>query len=144
MGRSDFTYYGYNILSPKHDWPHMAALDNGWYATDFVPCSEKILLHDVDFHRYNDGRLEDHVRVPWIASGQVNAVRITSVTGLTEEIEVGATNALNGDKILAIMPIHAVANQTTELVIRKELGGGLASFSIRERGHAYASASPRG
>src|SRR5262245_20454533 len=35
LGFTNFNYYGFKILAPKHDWPHYSSLDNGWLLTDF-------------------------------------------------------------------------------------------------------------
>jgi predicted RNA methylase len=35
LGFTDFNYYGYKILAPKHDWPHHSGDANGWLPTAF-------------------------------------------------------------------------------------------------------------
>ena len=61
------------------------------------------------------------------AEVKANALRLSGIMTLAPGMELGATNALNGDKIIAIDPID-----TTEVSLRMryKLGGGLGSLKV--------------
>jgi predicted RNA methylase len=66
-----------------------------------------------------------------IEPGQrANALRLSGVITLCEGVTLGATNALNGDKII---PLHSELTGEVRLELTYRLGGGLGSLAIRRR-----------
>lgn len=123
---TDNMYYGFKILAPKHEWPFYKNKDTNWLQTKFESVSDKVEIHNADFM---SGLIQEKVEVDiklHLEQGKkANGVRISGVITLAEGIELNATNALNGDKILAIDPIE----NKSEVAVRVsyKMGGSLGS-----------------
>ena len=64
------------------------------------------------------------------SAGVINAVRISARAHLTEGVILGATNSLNGDKILAVEEARITEGQVIQARVGYQMSGGLASFQI--------------
>jgi predicted RNA methylase len=130
LGYTDFTYYGYKIFAPKHDWPHYTVGDAGWTPSDFHTHCTPQLVRAVDFTRPIESMVEATIPCPINREGLVNAVRISGRVHLARNLILGATNALNGDKILPLEPRQVEVGQEMELHVSYEMGGGLISLRV--------------
>jgi predicted RNA methylase len=130
LGFTEFEYYGYRVFAPKHDWPHYLDDRNGWLPTSFRPHSAPIRVGDFDFRGPLQPAVELTLPIDIQIDGSVNAVRISARTHLAEDLVLGATNALNGDKILPIDETRLAAGQSVQTRVRYRMGGGLASFRV--------------
>lgn len=131
LGFTEFDYYGYRVFAPKHDWPHYNVRGNGWLPTSFRSHTRPHCVGEFDFRKPIAGAVDCTFSVQAERSGLVNAVRISARTYLVEGTVLGATNALNGDKILPIDEIHFAEGQLAEARIKYQLGGGLSSFQVK-------------
>ena len=129
--RTDNLYYGYRIVAPKHEWPFYAHAEGGWAPTSVVPVSDVV---EVISHDFAAGAIDERVAVTRtfeIEPGErANALRLSGVITLCEGVTLGATNALNGDKII---PLHSELTGEVRLELTYRLGGGLGSLAIRRR-----------
>jgi predicted RNA methylase len=127
---ADNRYYGYQILAPKHEWPFYSVPNSGWYPTKITPSSESVEIVSVDF---SSGIINESVNkivtFEIKNSEPVNAVRISGIVRLSPRVELKATNALNGDKIIPIEPIEG--KQNVKMEISYLMGGGMDSLQIK-------------
>lgn len=136
FGYTSFTYYGYQLLLPKHEWRHYASGHEGWLATQFHPVMTPVSVGRTDFTRPIEPRVQATFTVEATSSGLVNAIRISAEAHLAPGMILGATNALNGDKILALTEeTRVVAGHAYRAEVRYVMGGGLGSLvaTLRER-----------
>jgi SAM-dependent methyltransferase len=125
---ADHRYYGFEIAAPKHEWPFYAS-GPGWHPTPIEPASDAVTVSDVDF---TAGPVADHVvgeaELAVDPEANVNAVRLGGRVRLTGDITLGASHALNGDKIL---PIGAFSGSTrARLRWRYRMGAGLGGLEL--------------
>jgi predicted RNA methylase len=125
---SDNDYYGYQIQSPKHEWPFYKNKDTNWIRTSIKPVSNQAEIADIDFSKPMAEKVERIVNFT-LSRKVANAIKISGLITLAPEIILGPTNALNGDKIIPIDPIR---NTTIiSLRISYKMGGGLGSFRYK-------------
>jgi predicted RNA methylase len=130
---ADNTYYGYQIAAPKHEWPfYTDGEDAGWYATAITPSSDRV---EVAAHDFSAGLIDEQITttIDFVLSpgARANALRISGVITLTPGIELGPTNALNGDKIIAIDPIKNTTG--AKLKLSYQMGRGLGNLKIERQ-----------
>jgi predicted RNA methylase len=130
LGFTDFKYYGYTILAPKHDWPHYGDRSSGWLPTAFCPLTRPCRVSAVDLRRPIDREVDAAVPLEARDGGLVNAVRISARAHLAEGLALGATNALNGDKIVPIQQTRIARGQAFEARVSYRMGGGLGSLRV--------------
>ena len=67
--------------------------------------------------------------------GLANGVRLSGVAHLGDGVSLGATNAMNGDKILPLAaPIPVRAGERLLCQVGYVMGGGLGTFAWRRVG----------
>lgn len=125
---TDNAYYGFQILAPKHEWPFYDVRGAGWHPTSFTPASDEVVIAEYDFEAGPVEAAHDAVATFALGGRRANAVRIAGVLTLADGVELGATNALNGDKYLALDPVEGVAEAAYR--VRFTMGGGLGSFAM--------------
>ena len=126
---ADNLYYGYQIVAPKHEWPFYADTENGWAPSSILPVSDRVIVASHDF---SSGVIDESVAVTrtfTIEPGRrANALRISGSMTLCEGVTLGATNAVNGDKIVAL-DSDLIGEVQLELAYR--MGAGLGKLAIR-------------
>lgn len=126
----DNNYYGYKILSPKHEWPFYAKSRAGWLKTRIEPVSNCIEIISTDFSL---GVVNENVSV--IAKfktkeeKKINGFKISGIIQLSKSVQLGPTNSLNGDKIISIDEIKS--DDYVNLKISYKMGGGLGGLKIQ-------------
>lgn len=125
--------YGYVIRAPRHEWPFLSDSGIGWTQLEAIERSRRAVLWS---GRFAEGPLEPGVRcevaLPVSPPGPVNALKLSGRLTLARNLEVGATNVMNGDKIL---PLHdEYVTPAAALTISYGMGKGLGSFvaSVKE------------
>lgn len=126
---TDNMYYGYKIAAPKHEWPFYSNKSTYWAQSKIVPVSNIVEILSTDFSLRNipeqiERTVTFHVHKNKIA----NALRLSGLITLCKGIELGPTNALNGDKIFYIDPVEDVNEVTLKVSYR--MGGGLGTLTI--------------
>lgn len=122
-------FYGYNIMSPLHNWPNYSSSDENWLPLKAKTLSEKVSLCKVDFKNGKTGlEIDEIIEFHNISSGQVNAIKISGQIGLAKGIVLGATNSLNGDKYIPIVDLPSASS--IKMRVRYKMSGGLSSFRI--------------
>jgi SAM-dependent methyltransferase len=125
---TSFDYYGITILAPKHLWPFYD--DESWHPTETLPASDSVVVFEEDFAM---GPLrtsvEENLHFARVPSGGANALRLHGTISLVGDICLGATNALNGDKVLPLdQPVFPDAHGGVALRVRWERGAGMHTF----------------
>lgn len=123
----DDSFYGFRIALPKHEWPHYQFPHTGFWQTSVQDVSQRVLVSSLDFltgELPDDVEAEVELGVP--AGKRANGIRITGVARLCAGESVGATNALNGDRILPIEPIVGPADVRARVTYSH--GRGLRTF----------------
>jgi predicted RNA methylase len=125
---TDNLYYGYQIVAPKHEWPFYADTENGWAPTSVLPVSNRVVVASHDF---SIGAIDESVAVTrtfTIGPGtRANALRISGSMTLCEGVTLGATNAVNGDKIV---PLDRDLIGEVQLELAYRMGAGLGKLAI--------------
>lgn len=126
---TDNNYYGYKIYSPKHEWPFYAKRNSGWFKTKIKPVSEALEIVSADFSL---GVVEENVSIVVqfkVNKGEkVNGIKISGLIQLSKSVQLGATNALNGDKIIPFDEVEGL--EIIKLKISYKMGGGLGNFKV--------------
>lgn len=123
------TYYGFRIAAPKHEWPFYAHAGTGWHHNPVVALTEPAALGSVSFGAPLPLDVRRTVAVRGLRDGTANGLRLSGRLQLAPGICLGATNALNGDKILHLdRAVPIVAGDRLTLDVSYAHGGGLASF----------------
>lgn len=127
---SDNTYYGYKILAPKHEWPFYSNKSTNWHQTAIESVSKSVEIVSANFTL---GIIEENIDVTVALNlnkkKKANGIRISGLITLAPNIELGATNVLNGDKILPIDIIERT--DLVKLRIRYRMGGGLGNLRVK-------------
>jgi protein arginine N-methyltransferase 1 len=130
LGFTDFNYYGYTVFVPKHNWPHYVDDSNGWLPTFFLPRCRPHLVDTFDFRHPIQPAVDTTLAIEIESDGFLNAVRISARAHLDKGLVLGATNALNGDKVLPIREVHLSEGQIVQARVNYQMGGGLASLLV--------------
>ena len=130
LGFTNFNYYGFKIFAPKHDWPHYSRRETGWLPTEFHALSHPRLISSIDFHRPIESQVDTRVSIKSKNNGIINAVRISARAHLAEGMVLGATNALNGDKILPLEEMRLTEGRIIQAGVSYQMSGGLGSLQI--------------
>lgn len=131
LGFTNFNYYGYKVFAPKHDWPHYFGGGNGWLPTFFHAHSNPHCIGAFDFRQPVQSAADVTLAIKVESDGLLNAVRISSRAHLAKGLVLGATNALNGDKVLPIDETRLTAEQIIQAQVSYQIGGGLASLRVK-------------
>jgi len=123
---ADHRYYGFAIAAPKHEWPFYAS-GPGWHPTSIVAASDAVTVSSVDF---TAGPVDEHVvgEVEVDPDVTVNAVRLAGRIGLTATHTLGASHAVNGDKILPVSEFSGASRAL--LRWRYRMGAGLGGLAL--------------
>ena len=131
LGSSDFRYYGFTVLAPRHDWPHYRRETDGWLPAAFQAFSAPHRVAVVDLQQPVACAVDAMLTVATAAGGRLNAVRVSGRADLAEGITLGATGALNGDKVVPVAETRVTAGQIVRARIRYRMGCGLDTFQAR-------------
>ncbi len=131
LGFTNFNYYGYKILAPKHDWPHYVGGGNGWLPTVFHALSNPHCVGVIDFQQLIASQVDATLTIKSESNGLINAVRISARAHLAKGLILGATNALNGDKVLPVDETRLTEGQIIHAKVSYQMGGGLASLQVK-------------
>lgn len=122
------TYYGFQILAPKHDWPQYSSAAAGWEPGRIVPLADRQRVTHVDLTVKNRREVRHEMEFELRQRYACNAIRLSGNIVLTPQLELGATNSVNGDKVIAIEPIEGA--RRLKVALAYEMGGGLGSLHI--------------
>lgn len=121
--------YGHVIRAPRHEWP-VFARDDTWAQFNVLERSPRT---SVWAGRFAVGRHEPEVSrtlsLPVRPAGPVNALKLCGQVVLAEGLQVGATNAMNGDKLLPLGREYDLP--TVDLSISYGMGKGLGSVLVQ-------------
>jgi predicted RNA methylase len=122
----DERLYGHVIRAPRHEWPAFAR-DTTWEPFQAL---ERSARASVWSGRFAAGPHEPEVSrdltLPVRPSGPVNALKLCGQVVLAEGLQLGATNAMNGDKLLPFGRDYDLA--TLDLSVSYGMGKGLGNF----------------
>jgi predicted RNA methylase len=125
----DERVYGHVIRAPRHEWP-VFARDTTW---EQLHALERSARTSVWSGRFAAGPHEPEVSgsltLPVRPGGPVNALKLCGQVVLAEGLQLGATNAMNGDKLLPLG--HDYDLPTLDLSISYGMGKGLGSLQAQ-------------
>ncbi len=125
----DDVYYGFRISAPKHEWPFYRDPGAAWHATPIASLTNRLAVSHITFHERIAESVDTTVVLVGQHDGLANGIRISGRLYLADGVDLGATNALNGDKIIDLpAPIAVHAGQSIVLRVQYDLSGGLGSF----------------
>jgi hypothetical protein len=131
----DDRFYGFRFAAPIHDWRTCRLLGARWHPLWLRSLTERLAVATVDFARPTPPRLRRDAILTPTGSGLANGLRLSGVAHLGAGIDLGATNALNGDKIILFdTPTPVVDGDPIAGRIGGILGGGLESLTWRPVG----------
>jgi predicted RNA methylase len=123
----DERLYGHVIRAPRHEWPFLARPDHGWVESEAIERSRR---SPVWSGRFAAGPHQPEVSreliLPVSPSGPVNALKLCGRVVLARDIELGATNVMNGDKLLSLGREYNTS--AVALSISYGMGQGLGSL----------------
>jgi hypothetical protein len=122
LGNLDYSFYGYHLPFPLHDWPGLDG-DNGWQMLSFNPLTEAVKVFDLRFSDYNDPHFNTRLSAESYAEGTVNAIRLSGLAHLTPGLVVGPTVAFNGNKLIPVEPFSVGAGEPIFLSLSANRGG---------------------
>jgi hypothetical protein len=129
----DDHFYGYRIAAPIHEWRTFLLPGSGWYPCRLRPLTERIEVAAVDFRHPVEPRVTRELVLTATADGAAIGVRLSGTASLPADRCLGATNALNGDKIVPLpQPVPLRAGQRLACRVDYVMGGGLGAFHWRE------------
>lgn len=131
----DDVFYGFRIAAPIHEWPIFHDPGGGWHSLRVRPLTRRVEVAAVDFRNPVAPRVERTLVLTATGDGLANAARLSGIASLTADIRLGATRALNGDKILLLPePVPVRAGERVAGRIAYFMGGGLGSFHWTREG----------
>ena len=128
FGHVDFDCYGFQLPFPLHNWPYLPE-STGWQVLPFHPLTEAVKAFELRFNRYSDPNFQMTIRANSIAAGKVNAMRLSGMAYLVNDLTLGATVAFNGDKVIPIEAFDVHPNEPVNLSLSGNWGAGLARLS---------------
>jgi predicted RNA methylase len=97
------SYYGFRIAAPKHEWSfYSKCRDDDWHSTAITPLTDRVAIASVDFRRSIPPAETRHVQLIGQRDGVADCARLSGRIQLAPAVVLGATNAMNGDKILRL------------------------------------------
>jgi predicted RNA methylase len=127
---ADERHYGHVIRAPQHVWPSFSAAGAGWTGLTAIERSQPV---EIWSGRFADGPIEPEVHAELVVSvtppGPVNALKLSGRVLLAGDLELGATNSMNGDKILPLGGEYDT--DAAALTIGYGMGQGLRSFAAK-------------
>jgi predicted RNA methylase len=118
--------YGYVIRAPRHEWPFFAG-DDEWMQFQALERSPRALVWSGRFAAGpHEPEVSRNLTLPVRPGGPVNALKLCGRVVLADGLEVGATNVMNGDKLLPLGREYDLP--TVDLSISYGMGKGLRSF----------------
>ncbi|GAA0911309.1 50S ribosomal protein L11 methyltransferase [Virgisporangium aurantiacum] len=127
----DERMYGHTVKALRHEWPFYSR-DKNWTTVPARDVSDRVAVW---YGRFNGGphatTVQRRLRFTIPEPSTVNGLRICGTALLTPNIELGACDTLNGDKIIPLPPRTIIG--PVELDVSYEMGDGLASLVARWR-----------
>jgi len=138
---ADLDYYGFTILAPKHLWPFYDE-SSSWTTTGVCAASSVVVVCEDDFVKGPvPTAITETVTFEDVDPGGPNAIRLSGVLHLGPGLELGPTNALNGDKVIPLDRVVVPSDDGTVVMqISFERGGGLGSARFEQ---VFTSAEAR-
>lgn len=125
---SNNEYYGYKILIPKHEWPFYDQPNSGWLKSDRRLEGSKELISSVDFSTLVKPEVSKELVFMFDKPTTINSLVLSSDIELVDGIMLGATNALNSDKIIPIDELENI--NELQVKISYVMGAGFKTLKI--------------
>jgi predicted RNA methylase len=127
---TDFNHFGY--------WLKTVQIEQTWQESKLKSrLTKPHLISHVDFNAALasgvaiDPSVDEVVEFIATQNGTVNALRLTSNSILSDQIDSGWTQCMNSPAIIPIDPIEVTAGQLIKMKISYEMGGEMASFRAK-------------
>lgn len=123
IGSIDHGCYGFQIEFPVHDWADLET-ENGWWPVAFHAASPRLPVFQARFERQMAESFEATVHFVAPVDVEVNAMRLSGIAHLDEQLSLGPTVAFNGDKLLPVRPMKLIKGQRCRVHLGAVRGGG--------------------
>jgi SAM-dependent methyltransferase len=123
FGNTDFSFYGFHLPFPIHDWPDLDA-QRGWKPMIFRAATDRIKAFNTDFAIQEDVQFDKSICFTPKESMTLNAIRLSGVAKLCDDISIGDTPSFNGNKIYPMAPIQVTAGQSVTFSVSGCRGAG--------------------
>jgi predicted RNA methylase len=121
----DERLYGHVIRAPRHEWP-VFARDTTWEPFQALERSSRASVWSGRFAAGpHEPEVSRDLTLPVRSGGPVNALKLCGQVVLSEGLQLGATNAMNGDKLLPLGREYDLSS--VDLSISYGMGKGLGS-----------------
>jgi predicted RNA methylase len=125
------TFYGYKIAAPIHNWPYYSKDSKTWAQININDASD---VQKVGYYNFENGLVKPEVdevlEFTLTNESEPNAIKLSGILHLTENLKIEACDTLNGDKILVTDDLSAT-NGKVKLKINYEMSKGLGSFTVK-------------
>jgi predicted RNA methylase len=125
----DERLYGHVIRAPRHEWPVFAG-DDSWMQSQMLERSTRTPVWSGRFAAGpHEPEVSRNLSLPVRPGGPVNALKLCGQVVLAEGLQLGATNAMNGDKLFPLG--HEYELSTVDLSLSYGMGKGLGGVLVQ-------------
>lgn len=118
-------YKDFKFLSFNFSLPHFEAYGS---RSTKINLSKEIVFHEVYYNAYNSEVVDKRIEIIANKSGYVNALKLSTVSNLFEDINAGRTGWLTPDLVLPIDIIKVNKGEKIVINVYYKLGGGLSNL----------------
>src|SRR4029453_17622249 len=121
-------YHDFRIAAPKHQWPFYEAPQNGWCHVNVLSLARRQEVATVRFDTLTPPAVARTLDFAIAAPQPVTGVKLSGTVRLRPGLTIGATNAMNGDKVFPVEPVEHRGR--IRLRIDYEMGAGMETLRL--------------
>ncbi|MFA5791689.1 MAG: 50S ribosomal protein L11 methyltransferase [Candidatus Paceibacterota bacterium] len=125
LANTDFNLYGFKIKMVQHLWEGFPGNDRCKIV------SEKELLHEISFNSPSNEFFNHIIDFKAEKNAIVNSIFLSSITILTDKLQISDTLSLNGPVVFPIESFKAKKSQSIKLRISYKFGGGFKNLTVK-------------
>lgn len=99
----------------------------------YLPLSDKKKYQYVHLDKYNNPEYEDTITIKVTGKGELNAVKLTTYTILTDDITLEPTPMLNPPLMIPVDKLHVEMGEEISVKLKYVMGGGLNTIKATAR-----------
>ena len=119
LGNFDFSCYGLNVPFIRHTWkfydPSMKVLR---------ALTDRTLINSIEFSKSAPEKFETSLDIMVTENGTINAVQLSSMCQLNQDITLADTDSLNGPVVVPVERKHVQRGEKVRLLVSYIFGGG--------------------
>ncbi|KKU67924.1 MAG: putative RNA methylase [Parcubacteria group bacterium GW2011_GWA2_47_16] len=125
LGNFDFSCYGLNVPFIRHTWkfydPSMKVLR---------ALTDRTLINSIEFSKSAPEKFETSLDIMVTENGTINAVQLSSMCQLNQDITLADTDSLNGPVVVPVERKHVQRGEKVRLLVSYIFGGGYESIHV--------------